>query len=70
MKPAVSLGLASLLLLGACSTMGRPYIDDRAACDDIIDTRQRLDCYERADQAERDWREDKRREDEKTNPDT
>lgn len=60
MKTAVSIGLASLLLLGACSTMGRPYIDDRKACDDIIDTRQRLDCYERAEQAERDWRKEKR----------
>ncbi|MEQ8557208.1 MAG: hypothetical protein RIB03_02735 [Henriciella sp.] len=64
MKSVTCLGLASLFLLAACSTMGRPYIDDSAACDDIVDAKERLDCYERADRAESEWRKEKRDEDE------
>lgn len=64
MKPAFCAGLAGLVLLGGCASWERPYVDNSAACDDIVDSKDRLDCYERARQTEDDWREEKRREDE------
>ena len=70
MKPVTCAALAGLLFLAACSSMNRPYIAHDGDCDEIIDTRERLDCYERARQAERDWREEKRREDETADPET
>jgi hypothetical protein len=63
MKTATCLALASLFLAAGCSTMGRPYIGGND-CDEIVDARARLDCLERADRAESEWREELRREQE------
>ena len=59
---------ASLLLLAACETMGTPYIGNDDVCDEIVDSRKRLDCYESMAQNEDDWRaEKKRKQDQKDN---
>lgn len=62
MKTAACAALASLFALAGCSTLGRPYISGDDGCGEIVDARERLDCYERADRAESEWREDLRRE--------
>ena len=54
-----------LLPLAACSSMGRPYVYSDADCDELVDARARLDCYEAADQRERDWREEQREKEER-----
>ncbi|WP_084398112.1 hypothetical protein [Henriciella aquimarina] len=70
MKPFACLGLVSLLALAGCSSMNRPYISGEDGCDEIVDAKARLDCYERVDRAESDWRKEKRREDDRADPDT
>ncbi|WP_300380168.1 hypothetical protein [Henriciella sp.] len=62
MKTVTGMAIAGLFMLGGCESWQRPYVDNSAACDDIVDSKDRLDCYERARQAEADWREEKRRE--------
>ncbi len=62
MKVLVAIAMTGLTALGGCSTMGPPYIQGETGCDEIVDARDRLDCLERADQTEREWREKKRRE--------
>lgn len=69
MKTAACTALAGLFVLAGCSTMGRPYIGGDDACDEIVDARERLNCYERADRAESEWREDLRREEEEKDKD-
>ena len=63
MKTMTCLVLAGAFLAAGCSTMGRPYMSDRA-CEEIVDAKERLDCLERADRAESEWREELRREQE------
>ena len=62
MKSVTCAALAGAVLLSGCSTLGMPYVSDRPDCGDIVDARERLDCYDRADRAEDEWREEKRRE--------
>ncbi|MGB3626877.1 MAG: hypothetical protein WA989_13670 [Henriciella sp.] len=62
MKKTALFLLPGLLALGACETWERPYVDNSGACDEIVDPRTRLDCYEAAEQAEDDWRAEKKRE--------
>ena len=64
MKSVTCLIAASAAVLSGCSTMGRPYVSDDA-CRDIVDAKERLDCYDRAAKVESDWREEKRQEAEK-----
>ena len=64
MKSVTCAALASLTLLAGCMSWERPYVDNDGACDEIVDARERLDCHERAERAEDDWREEKRRESE------
>ncbi|MEE2877973.1 MAG: hypothetical protein VX593_03125 [Pseudomonadota bacterium] len=64
MKPVGYVAILGLFALAGCSTMGRPYVSDGQACGQIVDAKERLDCYDRADRAESEWREEKRREQE------
>ena len=63
MRTAVAIGLFGLLTLAGCASWNRPYVSDKGVCDELVDARARLDCIARAEQAEDDWREEKRRED-------
>ena len=67
MKPLTFAALAGLFTLAACSTMGRPYISGEDACDELVDARERLDCLERADRAESEWRDELKREEAEKN---
>lgn len=69
MKRAFVLILLGAASLSACSTMGPPYIKGETGCDEIVDARERLDCLERVDRTEREWREKKRRETEEKDKD-
>ncbi len=69
MKRAFFLTLLGVASLSACSTMGPPYIKGETGCDEIVDARAKLDCLERADRTEREWRENKRREAEEKDKD-
>ena len=62
MKPFAAASLLSLTVLTGCVSWERPYISDDSACGELVDPRARLDCIAAAEQAEDDWREDKRRE--------
>lgn len=63
MKKTALVLLPSLLALCACESWNRPYISDgEAVCDEIVDARARLDCIEANEQAEDNWREEKKRE--------
>ncbi|MEM5518464.1 hypothetical protein WNY37_16020 [Henriciella sp. AS95] len=64
MKRSFIATLFVLPLLAGCVSWERPYVSDDGACDEIVDQRDRLDCLAAAEQAEDDWREEKRREDE------
>ncbi|MBK75003.1 MAG: hypothetical protein CME85_05830 [Henriciella sp.] len=62
MKKSGCAALAGLFILAGCESYGGAFVDNSAACDEIVDSRARLDCYERAEQAEDEWREERRRE--------
>ena len=64
MKSVTCAALAGLILLGGCVSWERPYVSGDDGCDEIVDARERLDCYDRAERAEDEWREEKRRESE------
>ena len=64
MKSLTCAALAGLFMLAGCESMGRPYIAGDDGCDEIVNPRDRLDCHEASEQAEDDWREEKRREQE------
>ncbi len=65
MKLICCMALGALVFLGGCTSWDRPYVDNDGICDEIVDSRERIDCHERAEQVEDDWREEKRREAEK-----
>jgi hypothetical protein len=62
MKTSAIAALTGLIALAGCASWERPYVSDEGACDEIVDPRARLDCVAAAEQAEDDWREEKRRE--------
>lgn len=62
MKAITVFSTLTLILLSGCASWERPYISGDDGCDEIVDARERLDCHDRADRAEDDWREQKRRE--------
>lgn len=63
MKTVVAIGILSAVSLAGCTSMNRPYVSDKGNCDELVDARARLDCIDAAAQAEDDWRDEKRRED-------